>query len=223
MLQAIIFDFDGLVIDTEAPIMYAWMEVYREYGFELREAQWALLIGGTYSADTFDPHADLAAKLGRTLDYDELEARTLKRSHELIADQPILPGVRAWIAAAEGRGLKLAVASSSPRDWVEGHLARLGLRGHFAAVKTADDVAQVKPDPALYAEAVSALAVPPGAAAALEDSTHGIEAANRAGLTTVAVPTPLTQGMDFSTADYLVESLAAFTLDDLLADLNGAG
>ncbi|MBN1965897.1 MAG: HAD-IA family hydrolase [Anaerolineae bacterium] len=223
MLKAVVFDFDGLVIETEAPIMLAWQELYREYGFELTVEMWLPIIGSFYSDDTFNPHDDLAARLGYRLDYDALEQRTIQRSLEILAAEPILPGVTQWIADAEARGIKLAVASSSPREWVEGHLERLGLREHFATVKTANDVPKIKPDPALYTAAVEALGAAPNEAVALEDSMHGIQAARRAGLYAIAVPTPLTRGMDFSAAHVVAESLAAFTLEDWLAHLDGQG
>ena len=117
----------------------------------------------------------------------ERRRRFLDRVHA----QPVLPGVHELIAAAQWRRLKLAVASSSDCNWVDSHLQRLGLRDHFDAVVTADDVARVKPDPALYSLAVKQLDVPAGRAVAIEDSYNGMLGAKGTGLR-IASRSPIT-------------------------------
>jgi HAD superfamily hydrolase (TIGR01509 family) len=148
-----------------------------------------------------------------------------QRYSELLQAQSILPGVSEYIAEAKRLGLRLGVASSSSRRWVVGHLTDLGLSAHFDCIKCRDDVACVKPDPALYQAAVQALGVPPQEAMALEDSPNGITAAKRAGLYCVAVPNPLTRQLSLAHADFLLNSLADLPLERLLLEVmrNGVG
>jgi len=129
-------------------------------------------------------------------------------------------GVRDYVADAKRMGLLLAVASSSSRAWVLGHLERLGLGAQWDAVRTRDDVARTKPAPDLYLSAVAALGVAPEEAVAFEDSANGIAAAKDAGLLCVAVPNALTAGMDLSRADLRLGSLAETPLERLLAVLS---
>ncbi|HEU4368080.1 MAG TPA: HAD family hydrolase [Methylomirabilota bacterium] len=215
-MKLIVFDFDGLILDTEAPVYDAWQEIYGEHGVTLSFEKWAACIG---TVDAFDPCADLQATLGRTLDATALEERHRVRTDALIAGQTVLPGVRDYVEAADRMGLALGVASSSSRRWVEGHLARLGLRERFHVIRCADDVPRVKPDPALYLAVLKATGVRPGEALALEDSPNGVLAAKRAGLTCVAVPNPLTARLDLAAADLRLGSLAEVPLAELLGRL----
>lgn len=215
-MQLVIFDFDGLILDTEAPVYDVWQAIYLEHGHQLDFARWAQCIG---TADTFDPCLDLEALVGRPLDPAPLRQRHRTQVDALIAAQPVLPGVREYVNAAHRLGLRLGVASSSSRAWVEGHLARLGLRERFDVVRCADDVARVKPDPALYLAVLEATGVAAPQAVALEDSPNGVLAAKRAGLTCVAVPNPLTVRLDLAAADLRLASLADVPLEELLTRL----
>lgn len=214
MLQAIVFDFDGTILDTETPDFQTWHEIYRCYDVVLPLDLWLKCVGG--GTDEFDPHQHLEALLGRTIDRQRL--RTVRRRQFLarVHAQPVLPGVLELIAEAERRGLKLAVASSSDRNWVDSHLRRLGLRSRFLAIVTADDVERVKPDPALYRLAVKRLEVPPRQAVAIEDSYNGMLGAKGAGLRCVAVPNHITRNSDFSAADLQLDSIASIAADDLI-------
>jgi HAD superfamily hydrolase (TIGR01509 family) len=214
-VRALVFDFDGLIIDTEGPVYQAWREVYEEHGEELSFSFWQSIIGR--GSNWFDPLADLEKRLGRALDGEAIRIARRVRVEELVAALPILPGVEEWIEAARRRGLKLAVASSSSRSWVVGHLERLGLGARWDAIRCRDDVARAKPDPDLYLAAVKDLGVRPAEAVAVEDSPHGCLAAKRAGLYCVAVPSALTSDLDFSAADLRLGSLAELSLDELLA------
>ena len=219
MLQAIVFDFDGTILDTETPDFQTWQEIYGSRDVELPLDLWLLCVGG--GAGAFDPHEHLEGLLGRTIDRQRLRTERRKRFLERVHAQPVMPGVLKLIAAAEQRGLKLAVASSSDRNWVENHLQRLGLRGHFAAVITADDVERVKPDPALYRLAAQMLEVLPAHAVAIEDSYNGMLGAKRAGLRCVSVPNRITRSSDFSAADLCLDSVASIAPDDLIAYFDG--
>ena len=215
-MKLIVFDFDGLILDTEVPVYDAWQELYGEHGHALPFEQWAQCIG---TADIFDPCADLSERVGRTLDAAALRARHRVRTDALIAAQGVLPGVVELIEEAAAMGLALGVASSSSRGWVEGHLGRLGLLGHFHAIRCAGDVPRVKPDPALYRAVLEATGVRPSDAVAIEDSPNGVLAAKRAGMACVAVPNALTARLDLSGADLRLTSLADLPLAALLGRL----
>jgi putative hydrolase of the HAD superfamily len=141
--------------------------------------------------------------------------------HTLIAEQNVRPGVLEVIAAAQRLGLRLGVASSSGREWVEGYLRLLGLRDHFEAIFTREDVVRVKPDPMLYTLTVNALGVQPEAAVAIEDSRNGMLAAKAAGLQCVVVPNEVTQQLYFPEADLQMKSLADYPLEEWLLKLQG--
>ncbi len=216
MIRALVFDFDGLILETETPAHQSWAEIYREHGHELPMDLWHGYIG----SDTgFDPVGHLAALVGEGLDREATQARRDARKTELIAVLDVMVGVRDYVADAKRVGLLLAVASSSSRAWVLGHLERLGLGAQWDAVRTRDDVARTKPAPDLYLAAVGALGVAPWEAVAFEDSMNGIAAAKAAGLRCVAVPNALTSGMDLSQADVQLDSLADTPLEELLAVL----
>jgi HAD superfamily hydrolase (TIGR01509 family) len=213
-IRALIFDFDGLILDTEGPEFQAWSEVFTAHGHVLDLVEWSRNIG---TVDTFDPHLHLEILLGRALEREEIRARRRQRSRELIAAQTVLPGVAEYLADAKRLGLKVSVASSSPRSWVAGHLERLGLIAHFDCLRCGDEVEVVKPDPALYQTALDLLGVSPEEAIAFEDSPNGILAAKRAGLFCVAVPNGVTGQLDVSHADLRLGSLAELSLEQLLA------
>src|SRR5947209_6121006 len=217
MIRGLIFDFDGLILDTEMPDFAAWQEVFAEHGTELPRAMWSPLIG--HAVASFDIYDYLEQQSGRTIDRDDVRARRRARFHEMIAAQAILPGVEAWIREAKARGLKVGLASASDRAWVTGHLERLGLHVHFDTVKTRDDVPVGKPDPAVYRAALDALGLAAAEAVAFEDSMNGITAAKGAGLFCVAIPNAMTLDLDLSAADLRLESLAHLSLDNLLAEV----
>lgn len=217
MIRALVFDFDGLILETETPSYDTWAEIYREHGYELPLDRWFDYIGreGGY----FDAGDHLAALVGEGFDRDAVRLRRDSRKTEIIAALDVMVGVREYVADAKRLGLRLAVASSSSRKWVLGHLERLRLDAEWDAVRTREDVARTKPAPDLYLSAVAALSVAPKEAVAFEDSANGIAAAKDAGLFCVAVPNALTAGMDLSRADVRLGSLADTPLEELLTHL----
>jgi HAD superfamily hydrolase (TIGR01509 family) len=215
-MRLVVFDFDGLILDTEVPVYDAWQAIYAEHGHTLDFDKWAQCIG---THDVFDPAEDLAALCGRALDCAALTARHRADCDSLIARETLRPGVRDYVEEARRLGMRLGVASSSSRAWVEGHLTRLGLREHFEVVRCRDDVTVVKPDPALYLAVLDATGIPARDAVAIEDSPNGVRAAKRAGMACVAVPNALTARLDLAHADLRLGSLAEVSLADLLARL----
>ena len=216
MLKALIFDFDGLILDTETPEVEVWQSIYREHGIELPVYEWVKTIGG-YGLSSFDAAAHLAELTG--LDPAPLRARYRAESDAIINANSIMPGVVDMIRAARDRRLGLAVASSSPHSWVDPHLARLRLADYFDHVICADDVppGRTKPNPDLFLVALARLKVRNDAAVVFEDSPNGVRAARAAGIFVVAVPNTLTSQMTFEGESLRVWSLADLKLEDLSA------
>jgi HAD superfamily hydrolase (TIGR01509 family) len=215
MIRALVFDFDGLILETEGPIFLSWQELYASFGFPLPFEVWATTIGSAEAE--FDPARELERLLGQPLDWSAIEPKRQQRELALINQQPLLPGVEQILQDARRLGLKLGLASSSSCKWVEGHLKERGLRLYFDAVRAADDVHLTKPDPELYLAVLRELGVSGAEAVALEDSPNGIRAAKAAGMYCVAVPNHLTRQLVLDEADLRLESLAEMPLEMLLA------
>jgi HAD superfamily hydrolase (TIGR01509 family) len=216
MIRALIFDFDGLILDTETPLIDAWAALHERAGLDYSRAD-AHRIVGHVDID-FDPWA----AFGSGADRAALECEHRRLSRELTARQPILPGVLTCLRAARARGLKVGVASNSSHEHVDRHLHRLDLQPLFDLICCREDVAAGKPAPDLYHRAVRQLGVAPAEAIAFEDSAAGARAARAAGLWTVAVPNPSTHRHDLSAAHLVVASLEALPLAKLLERF-GAG
>jgi HAD superfamily hydrolase (TIGR01509 family) len=218
MIHALIFDFDGVILDTETPWFRSWQEVFREHGNDLSIEDWAVLIH--HSGEPVDPVARLEQCLGYLVDRRAISARRRQRELELIAAERPLPGVEEMLAEAQELRLKLAVASNSSRDWVTGHLTRLGLRARFDSILCAEDAGAIKPDPALYRATLDALHIQANQAIAFEDSPRGILAAKRARIYCVAVPNLVTASLSTSKADMVLSSLTDMSLQRILAPLS---
>ena len=222
--KALLFDFDGLILDTETSEFRVWQAIYREYGQEMLAETWGQVVGG-YGISNFDGAVHLAELLGNGINAEALHARYRSESDALIAEQPILPGVVDYLDEAQRLGLGLAVASSSPHKWVDSHLTRLGLFDRFQNIICADDVppGRTKPHPDLFLKALDALDVQPDEAIALEDSPNGVLAAKRAGIFVVSIPNPITALLKTNGADLSLSSLADMPLQELLVFLEFLG
>jgi putative hydrolase of the HAD superfamily len=214
MLKALIFDFDGLILDTETPEYYALNEVYTVYGHKLPIATFGLVVGSQYSHE-YDPIRHLQALTGKVLDADSFWLTINRRRLEIIDESSILPGVEDLIREGKARGLKLAVASSSPHQWVDGYLKRHALFQYFDVIKCKEDVLNVKPAPDLFLAALGELQVKADEAVIFEDSLNGVIAARLAGIRVIAVPNPVTEHMKFEGEMLRLRSLADFSLDEL--------
>jgi HAD superfamily hydrolase (TIGR01509 family) len=213
-MQALIFDFDGLILDTELPEYLSWSEIYKRYDCDLPLSVWAACIG-THGG--FNPFDYLEEQAGQSVNREEMYLWQRRLCGEFLAEKTVLPGVERYIIQAKMLGLKLAVASASPREWVVGHLERLGLLSYFDAIRTRDDVTKVKPDPELYLAALAALDVSADQAFALEDSPNGVHAAKNANLFCVAIPNTLTSQLSLEHADMKLTSMEEISLQELIA------
>lgn len=217
-IRTLLFDFDGLILDTETPEVDVWKTIYAEYGLSYPQDLWSQNIGMWPHDSGFDPARHLRQLAQASPDEEALRARHRQESDVRIEREPVSAGVSEYLAAAKRLGIKTGIVSSSWRKWVEGHLARLGLLRHFDCVITSDLVerGRTKPHPDLYLKALEVLNVPARQAIAFEDSPHGIAAARAAGIFAVAVPNPATAQLDLSKANVVVKSLAAVPLEELL-------
>lgn len=215
VIRALIFDFDGLILETETPAYQAWAEIYRELGHELPKERWLEYIGR--EGGWFDALAYLEGLAGPQPDRDALERRRDARKTELVAGVAESAGLRDLLNEGKLRALRLAVCSSSTPKWVVGHLERLGLASFFDHIQCRDrDDLRAKPAPDLYLAACAGLGVRPAEAIAFEDSRNGMLAAQAAGMRCVVVPNQLTVAMDLNGAEHRFESLAAVSLRTLL-------
>jgi len=217
-IRGLLFDFDGLLVDTETPSRLAYEELYREHGHELPLDKWATLVG-TIGAP-FDPDDHLERLVGRPLDREQMSQRLRAREHELCDLEDLRPGIDDYLAEAERRGLATAIVSSSTSEWITRHLARLDRLNGWDVIMAADgDRERAKPRPTLYLDALAALGLAPDEAIAFEDSLNGVRAAKGAGLFCVAVPNPITATFALDEADLVIESFEDLPLAELLEQL----
>jgi HAD superfamily hydrolase (TIGR01509 family) len=216
-IKALVFDFDGLILETETPAYQSWAEIYREHGHELPRDRWLDYIGR--EAGWFDALTHLESLVSAPFDRDAVRRRREERRAELLAELDVMAGIRDYIAEGRRLGLRLAIASSSPTNYVRVHLGRIDLSDVWDAVVCREDAPRAKPAPDLYLRAVELLGIAPGEALALEDSPNGIAAAKDAGLWVVAVPNELTASGDLSRADCRVSTCAELPLVELLQRL----
>ncbi len=216
-MRAVVFDFDGLLCDTETLHYATWRELFADHGVELALEWWQQLVGTVGGPSLFD---HLEALVGEPVDREALGREGRARFHALVDAAPVCDGVEAWLDEAAELGLAVGLATSSGRAWTARHLPRLGLAHRFDVVCTRDDVAAVKPAPDLYLAATAGLGVAPDAAVAVEDSLNGVRAAAAAGMACVAVPNDITRSLDLSAADLVLDSLASHRLVDVLGQLS---
>jgi len=215
MIRALVFDFDGLIIDTETPLIDAYGDVHAVHGKPFDRGEFLSMVG--HVDFTFNPWR----AFGTVADDVALEAERHKFNHARTLKQPILPGVVALIDAARTAGLRLAVASNSSHNHVEGHLKRLGLHASFEFFACRGDAPSPKPEPDLYKLVLNHFGLRGHEMIAFEDSHTGALAAKRAGIWTVGVPNGSTAHHDFSHVDLRVNSLADVTLAGLVTRFAG--
>jgi len=219
MIKALIFDFDGLIIDSESPELHVWQEVFAEHGRELGFDLWADLVGRP--GNHFDLYSYFHQHINPTVDIDALRKERRARVITLTEAQPVLPGVHEYLHGASAMGLKVGLASSSSGGHVRGHLARLNLLEYFHTTKCFEDTDTHKPEPGPYRAVLKDLGVASDEAVAFEDSPNGVTSAKAAGIFCVAVPNPVTCHLPLDHADYRMDSLADEPLERILARANG--
>ncbi|UCC67694.1 MAG: HAD family phosphatase [Armatimonadota bacterium] len=213
MIQAVLFDMDGLIVDTEPIHFKAFKGMMREYGHEIPESLMAKLVGYPEA----DNIRDLKAMYKMEAPAEEMASRRYGLFMQLIRVEPIpvFPGFWEFSEEMRRRGIKQAVVSSSTAEQVEVILRRLfeehadegSAESHFDAIVTGDDIANNKPSPDIYLEAARRLEAPPAECLALEDTPAGVQAAAAAGMPVVAVPNDYSRGLEFPGAAATLGSL----------------
>lgn len=204
---AVIFDMDGVLVDSYRAHFQSWQVVAADEGVDLTEAQFAASFGRT-SRETI-------AAWGR--DFDPAKVAELDQRKEevfrqiLEADFPAMPGVRAALGSLRAAGMALAVGSSGPPENVALVLEELGGREQFDAVVHGMDVTRGKPDPQVFLLAAQRLDVPPARCAVVEDAPLGIRAARAAGMAAIGFPSTGRTKDQLAAADRLIDSLDRLT------------
>ncbi|MFT8318780.1 MAG: HAD family hydrolase [Sporolactobacillus sp.] len=213
MIKAIIFDFDGVILDSERVLYLVMQKMFYRYQVELPLSIWSQAIGTQHG---FDAISYLEEKSGEKIDRTAFRKERDQMFNELVDQEEVLPGVKSVIDQAVKLGLKIGLATSSRGDWPRKHLKRLGLDNYFLSIKSWDDVKRVKPDPALYLQTLHSLGVQPREAIAIEDSFNGSLAAKRAGMYCIVVPNAVTKQMPFGHVDGCYRSLKNVSLEKLI-------
>lgn len=211
MIRALVFDFDGLILDTESALIDAYADVHAAHGVPFDEELFLRSVG--HADYAFDPwHA-----FEKRSDRAALETERRRFNRERDQHLPVLPGIIALLDAARARQIHVGLASNSPHAHCEGHLKRVKLLDRFEYLAGREDVLLPKPAPDLYKLVLTHFGLRGHEAIAFEDSHTGSLAARRANLWTVAVPNRSTAHHDFAHVSLRVKSLADVTLDQLIA------
>jgi len=221
MIKGLLFDFDGLMLDTEWAIYQSWTELYQSYGAHLDTTEWSQVVGTI--DDELDYCEDIQAQTGLSLDWENVSRLRRQRELELVAALPLLPGVLSYLEDSRRLGLRLGMASTSSWEWVSGHLSQRGLLEYFECIHTREVVSKLKPDPEPYLSVLAMMELDASQAFVLEDSPPGVTSAKRAGLFCVAVPNRLTRLLPLDHADLVLDSLADLPLEELIGRLNSKG
>lgn len=211
MREAIIWDFDGTIVDTETPMFEAWQEVFQSYGATLHPNVWGQMVGTSTDWDLLDV---LERAVG-TIDRLGVEQQAQQLVEQHLQEGPLREGVRALMEKALEQGVRQAIASSSPRWWIQEFIDRHALSSYIRVIASADDVLRVKPDPAVYVTALAGLGVAAPVAVAIEDSPNGSRAALAAGLACVVVPNQSTANLSFPKGIVRLNTLAGLDLINL--------
>lgn len=212
-LKAIIFDFDGLILDTEYPEYLALSSIYDEYCMEVSMELFGLNIG-THNGQ-FDPYEHLVKAREVKVSREEFLKDWETRKDRIVSDQQAMPGVLELINSAKKAGLKLAIGSSSPLSWVASHTKKLGIFDNFDTIVTRDDVVKAKPSPEIFQLAAEKLNIAPEACVVLEDSLNGLIAAKAAGIRSVWIPNKVTQHMQVDADQPRVTSMEQVSINML--------
>ena len=207
--QAVIFDMDGVITDSEPYYVQAVNVVLADQGLAMTEEDHLAIIGSSIDYTWEWVVRRFGLKEGPEHWKPRYDQAVL---HLLSQNATPAPGLYLLLEQLERRNIRIGLASSSQSNWVEAVLVRLGVLARFGALATSGMVANAKPAPDLYLLAAQKLQVEPGGCIAVEDTPRGLQAARSAGMTTIAVRTESTAQMDLSAADRTIDSLEAFDL-----------
>ncbi|MDX1681043.1 MAG: HAD family phosphatase [Akkermansiaceae bacterium] len=216
-IRAVLFDFDGILVDTEWAIYQAWLRTFQAHDHDLPLELYTRCIGSDF--DTWSPKTHLEELTGNAFDWHDLDAKRQIEIRRDLEDQREMEGTQDCLKTLAAQCIPAAVVSSSSHDWVDGWLDRLDLRIHFQTIVCRGDAERIKPAPDLYLEAARRLALKPEQCLVIEDSLNGVRSAKAAGMKVWAVPNRVTACLDFEPADQVFRSLSACAEE--LQDLSG--
>jgi HAD superfamily hydrolase (TIGR01509 family) len=201
--EAVIFDHDGTLVDTESPDFEACTMLCREHNLALSEEYWAgIVVGRIGGYDTL--YHDLFESKGITRDY--MQQRLEYLWEITLQNTQLMPGVTDLLTQLSAHGYRLAVATASDKAWVDRWLDHFGIKSYFQSISTSNDIINNKPAPDVYLHAARQLGVSPHKCLVFEDSPVGVEAAKSAGMTVVAVPNRVTRKLQFEQAHTVVKT-----------------
>lgn len=214
MIKAIIFDFDGTIIDTETAWYKVFRDAYQKHGIELTLEKYSECLGT--SLDSFNPYTYLSTHYNISIDLDAFRKYVQQKHIEMMEKEAIRPGILNYLRTAKDRGYQIGLASSSKQAWIDKFVDLLEIREYFECYCTADTVERVKPFPDLYLQALEKLEVHPEEAIAIEDSPNGARAAVKAGIHTVVIKNAITKQLAFDYGHHTIESLEDYKLEELI-------
>jgi HAD superfamily hydrolase (TIGR01509 family) len=209
--SAVLFDFDGILVDTEWAIYEAWRRTFEAHGQHLPLDTYTRCIGSDFA--TWSPKTHLEELTGLAFDWHDLDARRQEEIMKDLTHEGPMHGVADLLGKLSAASMPMAVVSSSSHRWVDGWLEKLGLAGHFRTTVCRGDAPRIKPAPDLFLEAAKQLAVAPEECLVIEDSLNGLKAAKAAGMAVWIVPNRVTACLDFAPADRVFRTLAEWAAE----------
>ena len=207
MIEAVLFDFDGLLADSEPLQKAAW----RTYLAQQDRVLEPTLIDRMFGLRLVESAALVRDELDLPFSIQEvMDARDAVFLQSLAGVLQPMPGAAETVAAMRRLGVRTALATSGHRRYIDLALRELGLEHAFDAIVTGDTVARGKPAPDIFLRAAELVGVVPAACVVVEDAPHGIAAARAAGMLAVAIPNELTRALDFGQAQLIYTSLDEF-------------
>lgn len=212
MIKAIVFDFDGLILDTEFVLYEVFCDLLKDHSADLSIAEYASFIG----TDSEELYAFIESHVKGKMTKQEI----IEESHRIHKEKLMSPiareGVHDYLQEAKKLGLKIGLASSSNREWVTHFLQELKIIDYFDVIQTSDDVEKVKPDPTLYSNVINKMNITPSEAIAFEDSANGAKAAISAGLKCVIVPNAVSENLVFENYQLRLSNMKEKSLNEVI-------
>jgi putative hydrolase of the HAD superfamily len=202
--KAVLFDFDGVILDSEWPIYQTWLKLFQREGHDLPPEVYVKCIGSDF--DTWSPEIHLENLTGKKFDWETENAERQVEILRALKNPVAMPGAAELAYSLQEKST--AVVSSSSHSWVDGWLKKLELMHCFNTIVCRGDAPKIKPAPDLYIEAAQRLEINPSDCIVIEDSLNGMLSAHSAGMQVIAIPNRLTSVLDFSAADWSVNALS---------------
>lgn len=206
LASAVLFDFDGILVDTEWEIYQAWLETFQNHGQDLPLSLYTRCIGSDF--DAWSPKLHLEDLTQLQFDWIKMDEQRQIRIRSGLSQHGPIDGVVEVLKLLNQRRIPIAVVSSSSHNWVDGWLEKLGLIGFFQEIVCRGDALKIKPAPDLFLEAARRLKINPADCLVIEDSLNGLNAAKAAGMMAWIVPNRVTSGLDFTEADRVFSGFA---------------